>query len=110
MDMHTHFLRDDTKIMGFVAQRAAVGKSGVESIASRQGADDRGTESSPTTSKKSTSTATPRLACITGAPSEIPADWFLTNEMKVERALKINKEAGTRRALAHAIFTPVTNG
>ena len=28
MDMHTHFLRDDTKIMGFVAQRAAVGKAG----------------------------------------------------------------------------------
>ena len=26
--------------------------------------------------------------------------------MKVEARAKINKEAGTRRALAHAIFTP----
>ena len=28
MDMHTHFLRDDTRIMGFVRQREAVGKAG----------------------------------------------------------------------------------
>jgi hypothetical protein len=28
MDMHTHFLRDDTRIMNFVAMRAAVGKAG----------------------------------------------------------------------------------
>ena len=26
MDMHTHFLRDDTRIMGFVKQREAVGQ------------------------------------------------------------------------------------
>jgi hypothetical protein len=28
MDMHTHFLRDDTRIMNFVAMRTAVGKAG----------------------------------------------------------------------------------
>jgi hypothetical protein len=28
MDMHTHFLRDDTRIMNFVNQRNAVGKAG----------------------------------------------------------------------------------
>ncbi len=28
MDCHTHFLRDDTRIMGFVRQREAVGKTG----------------------------------------------------------------------------------
>src|SRR5262245_52951598 len=28
MDCHTHFLRDDTRIMGFVRQRQAVGKAG----------------------------------------------------------------------------------
>src|ERR1700761_5597228 len=28
MDMHTHFLRDDTRIMGFVEMRKAVGKAG----------------------------------------------------------------------------------
>jgi len=30
----------------------------------------------------------------------------LTNEMKAEARAKVNKEAGTRRMLAHAIFTP----
>src|SRR5689334_8103315 len=28
MDCHTHFLRDDTRLMGFVRQREAVGKAG----------------------------------------------------------------------------------
>jgi hypothetical protein len=28
MDMHTHFLRDDTKIQSFLQQRLAVGKAG----------------------------------------------------------------------------------
>ena len=28
MDMHTHFLRDDTRLEGFVRSREAVGKSG----------------------------------------------------------------------------------
>lgn len=28
MDMHTHFLRDDTRLEGFAAMREAVGKSG----------------------------------------------------------------------------------
>ena len=28
MDMHTHFLRDDTRLEGFVRSREAVGKAG----------------------------------------------------------------------------------
>ena len=41
MDMHTHFLRDDTPIKAFVAQRATVGKLGLESGLGEQGADHR---------------------------------------------------------------------
>ena len=44
MDCHTHFLRDDTRIMGFVRQREAVGKAGLEPGAGRQAADHRGSE------------------------------------------------------------------
>ena len=47
-----------------------------------------------------------KVACISGAPSDVPEDWFLTNEMKAEARAKVNQEAGTRRMLAHAIFTP----
>jgi hypothetical protein len=28
LDMHTHFLRDDTRLLSFVAMRTAVGKAG----------------------------------------------------------------------------------
>src|SRR5262249_50962221 len=47
-----------------------------------------------------------QVACISGSPSEEPLDWFLTNEMKNEARAKINQQAGTKRAFAHAIFTP----
>jgi uncharacterized protein len=44
MDMHTHFLRDDTRIMNFVAMRTAVGK---------RSARRAGTSSWPTRSRPS---------------------------------------------------------
>ena len=44
MDMHTHFLRDDTRIQTFVRQREAVGKAGWNPAADRQAADHRGPE------------------------------------------------------------------
>jgi predicted TIM-barrel fold metal-dependent hydrolase len=47
-----------------------------------------------------------KVACISGAPSEVPGDWFLTNEMKAKSRATINAIAGSRRAFAHAIFTP----
>ena len=40
MDMHTHFLRDDTRIMGFVNSREAVGKAGWNPGAGGPAADD----------------------------------------------------------------------
>src|SRR5207249_3633214 len=39
-------------------------------------------------------------------PSDIPQDWFLTNEMKAEARARVNRDAGSRRMLSHAIFTP----
>ena len=47
-----------------------------------------------------------KVACLSGAPSDVPEDWFLTNEMKAEARAKVNQEAGTRRMLSQAIFTP----
>ena len=37
MDCHTHFLRDDTRIMGFVRQRQAVGKAGYDKVCVHKG-------------------------------------------------------------------------
>src|SRR3954452_22341132 len=109
MDMHTHFLRDDTRITGFIAQRAAVGKAGWNPtlVGKEQTIEEL---KFANYFKEVYMDSDTKVACITGAPSEIPADWFLTNEMKVQARAKINKEAGTRRALAHAIFTPGYDG
>jgi predicted TIM-barrel fold metal-dependent hydrolase len=105
MDMHTHFLRDDTRIMNFVRQREAVGKAGW----------NPGLQGKPQTIedlkfanyyKEVFLDSDTKIACISGSPSEEPLDWFLTNEMKHEARAKINQEAGGKRAFAHAIFTP----
>ena len=47
-----------------------------------------------------------KMALISSAPSDIPQDWFLTNEMAIAARDRVNKEAGSRRMMAHAIFTP----
>ena len=41
IDGHTHFLRDDTRLMGFVKAREAVGKAGWNKALGEQGADHR---------------------------------------------------------------------
>jgi predicted TIM-barrel fold metal-dependent hydrolase len=47
-----------------------------------------------------------KVALISGAPSGVAQDWFQTNEMKAEARARVNKEAGSRRMLSHAIFAP----
>jgi predicted TIM-barrel fold metal-dependent hydrolase len=51
-----------------------------------------------------------KIALISSSPSEIKRDWFLTNDMMMDAREKVNKEAGSRRMFAHAIFTPGWDG
>jgi predicted TIM-barrel fold metal-dependent hydrolase len=105
MDCHTHFLRDDTRLMGFVRAREAVGKAGwnpalagkpqtIEDLKFGNYFKEIYLDSDTT------------VALISGSPSDIPQDWFLTNEMKAQARERVNREAGARRMLSHAIFTP----
>jgi predicted TIM-barrel fold metal-dependent hydrolase len=105
MDMHTHFLRPGTKIMTFVNQRQAVGKAGwnPELKGKEQTIDDL---MFANYLKEIYLDSDTKVACISGAPSEIPDDWFLTNEMKAQARADVNGLSGSRRMLAHAIFTP----
>jgi len=105
MDMHTHFLRDDTRIMGFVAQREAVGKAGWNPLLAGkpQTIEDLKFENYK---KEMFLDSDTKIALISSAPSEIPADWFLTNQQMVDARARVNKEAGSRRLMAHCIFTP----
>src|SRR5919106_2565658 len=105
MDMHTHFLRDDTRLENFVRAREAVGKAGWNPLLAGkpQTLDDLKFANYV---KEVFLDSDTTVAGLSGAPSDVPADWFLTNEMKAEARATVNQEAGTRRMLAQAIFTP----
>ena len=105
MDMHTHFLRDDTRIMTFVRQREAVGKAGWNPglAGKEQTIEDL---KFANYFKEIFLDSDTKVACISGSYSEEPRDSFLTNEMKFDARAKVNGEAGTKRMFSHAIFTP----
>jgi predicted TIM-barrel fold metal-dependent hydrolase len=105
MDMHTHFLRDDTRLENFVRAREAVGKAGWNpALAGKpQTLEDLKFANYV---KEIFLDSDTKVAGLSGAPSDVPQDWFLTNEMKAAARAKVNQEAGARRMLAQAIFTP----
>lgn len=105
IDMHTHFLRPDTRLKGFVALRELVRDRGwnpdlqgkeqsTEDLMFRNYIEEIFLKSDTT------------MACISGAPSEIEQDWFLTNDQIANGRKAINGLAETRRSFAHAIFAP----
>jgi predicted TIM-barrel fold metal-dependent hydrolase len=105
MDMHTHFLRDDTRITGFVAMRAAVGKAGwnKELSGHEQTIDDLKYANYV---KEVFLDSDSKIVLISSAPSDIEQDRFLTNEQMAAARDKVNKRFGSRRLFSHAIFTP----
>jgi len=108
MDMHTHFLRPGTRIMTFVSQRNAVGKAGWNpAIEKEQTIDDLMFQNYL---KEIYLDSDTKVACISGAPSEVPEDWFLTNEMKAQARADVNGLSKSRRMFSHAIFTPGYDG
>jgi len=105
MDMHTHFLRDDTRIMTFLNMRNAVGKAGwnKELTDHEQTIEDLKFNNYK---KEIFLDSDTKIALISSAPSDIEQDWFLTNEQMADARKKINDEAGSRRMFCHMIFTP----
>src|SRR4051812_34011376 len=104
MDMHTHFLRDDTRITTFVDMRNAVGKAGWnKELGNReQTIEDLKFDNYK---KEMFLDSDTKIALISSAPSDIEQDWFLTNEQMADARNKINDEAGSRRVFCHMIFT-----
>ena len=105
MDMHTHFLRDDTRLEGFARSREAVGKAGWNpALAGKpQTLEDL---KFANYFKEIYLDSDTKVALISGSGSEEPRDWFLTNEMKAEARAGVNKKAGAKRMFSHAIFMP----
>ena len=105
MDMHTHFLRDDTRLEGFVRSREAVGKAGWNpALAGKpQTLEDL---KFANYFKEIYFDSDTKVALVSGSGSEEPRDWFLTNEMKADARARVNKLTGSKRMFAHAIFMP----
>ena len=105
MDMHTHFLRDDTRLVNFVRSREAVGKAGWNpALAGKpQTLEDL---KFANYFKEIYFDSDTKVALISGSGSEDPKDWFLTNEMKAEARAKVNKLTGSKRMFSHAVFMP----
>jgi predicted TIM-barrel fold metal-dependent hydrolase len=105
MDVHTHYLREDTRLMGFVEMRKAVGRAGWNPALNPE---EQSIDSLMYANwfKEVFLDSDTKVALISGAPSDQAQDWFLTNEMKFNARKRINDAAGTKRAMSHAIFTP----
>src|SRR5207237_10572861 len=94
MDMHTHFLRPGTRIQTFLNQRRAVGKAGWNpALAGKEQTIDDLMFANYL--KEIYLDSDTKVACISGAPSEVPEDWFLTLEMKAQARADVNGLAGT---------------
>ena len=109
MDMHTHFLRDDTRLENFVRSREAVGKAGWNPalVNQPQSLDDL---KFANYFKEIYLDSDTKVALISGSGSEEPRDWFLTDEMKADARADVNQKAGAKRMLSHAIFMPGVPG
>ena len=109
MDMHTHFLRDDTRLEGFVRSREAVGQASWNPalVGKPQSLEDL---KFANYFKEIYMDSDTKVALISGSGSEEPRDWFLTNEMKANARADVNKKAGSKRMFSHAIFMPGTPG
>src|ERR1700722_12537242 len=108
-DAHTHFLRDDTRLVSFVEMRQSMGDAGwnPELARKRQTLEDLKYDNY---FKEIYLDSDTKVALISSSPSDIPRDWFLTNEMMAQAREKGNKAAGSKRMLCHAIFTPGSPG
>jgi hypothetical protein len=104
-DGHTHFLREDTRLEGFVHMREAVGKAGwnPELVGKPQTVEDLKFDNYL---KEVFFDSDTKIAIISSAPSDVAADWFLTNQMAALARARVNALLGSRRMLSHAIFTP----
>lgn len=104
MDMHTHFLRDDTRLEGFVRMREGVGQTGWNpQLTGPQTIEHLKFDNY---FKEVFLDSDTKIALISSAPSDDARDWFLTNEQMAAARTRVNSQAGGKRLMTHAIFTP----
>src|ERR1700730_2662341 len=105
IDGHTHFLRDDTRLMGFVKAREAVGKAGWnKALAGKEQTIDDLKYANYL--KEIYMDSDTKVALLSNSPSEVAEDWFIPQEEVFKTRERVNREAGSRRMMAHFTITP----
>ena len=110
MDMHTHFLRDDTRLENFVRLRESVAAQGWNPQLTSAGPQTLEDLKFDNYFKEIFLDSDTKISLISSAPSDIPEDWFLTNRQMAEARETVNGRAGSARLMTHAIFTPGAPG
>lgn len=105
MDVHTHFLKDNTRLQYFVDLRTETGRAGYNP-ALEQHKQTFNDVKFPNYIKEIFLDSDTKVAVLSGAPSDIPDDWMLSNEAIRDACNRVNGFAGSRRMLGHFIFTP----
>src|SRR5215471_7819488 len=96
IDDQTHFLRDDTRLQGFVRQRESVGKFGWnKALAEKEQSLDDLKYSNYV--KEIYMDSDTKIAILSNSPSEVPQDWFLPQEVVFRTREQVNKEADNKR-------------
>jgi uncharacterized protein len=104
IDGHTHFLRDDTRLTGFVKMRNAFGKLGWnKELTGEQTLDDLKYKNYI---KEVFLDSDTKVALLSNSPSDVAQDWFIPQAQVFATREQVNKEAGTRRMMAHFTITP----
>ena len=105
IDGHTHFLRDDTRLMGFIKAREAVGKAGWnKEIGDKE--QTIGDLKYANYVNEIYMDSDTKVALLSNSPSEVPEDWFIPQEQVFRTREQVNNEAGARRMMAHFTITP----
>src|SRR5580693_7446796 len=89
IDGHTHFLRDDTRLLNFVKGREAVGKAGWnKALAEReQTIDDLKFNNYL---KEIYMDSDTKVSLLSNSPSETPEDWFIPQEQAFKTRAEVN--------------------
>jgi uncharacterized protein len=107
MDMHTHFLRDDTRLENFVRGRQAVGKMGWNpELVGKESEQNLSDLKFDNYFKEVFLDSDTKVGLLTNSPSENPQDWFLPQDQVFATRTKVNAAAGSRRMMAHFTMTP----
>ncbi|HEU0154916.1 MAG TPA: hypothetical protein VFQ82_02520, partial [Stellaceae bacterium] len=104
IDGHTHFLRDDTRLTGFVKMRNSFGKLGWnKELTGEQTLDDL---KYTNYIKELYMDSDTKVALLSNSPSDVPQDWFIPQTQVFATREKVNRMFGSRRMMAHFTITP----